>query len=87
VAAGGPSPADFERNLALLEDSAVDLEVRLQGPTLEFEDLMDLKAGQVLTFDYPLRKPLHASVNGAVTIEGYVVSSGRKRAFQVEESI
>jgi flagellar motor switch protein FliM len=84
---GSPSAEDLERNLALLEDAVVELEVRLQGPTLEFEDLIDLKPGQVLTFDYPLRKPLHALVNGDVTVEGYIVSAGRKRAFQIEEPV
>jgi flagellar motor switch protein FliM len=82
-----PPQADVERNLALLENAAVELEVRLQGPTLEFKELMELKAGQVLTFDYSLRKPLEGSVNGVVPIQGFIVSSGRKRAFQIEEPL
>jgi flagellar motor switch protein FliM len=82
-----PNQADVDRNLNLLQNAAVELEVRLQGPTLQFEELMNLRPGHVLTFDYPLRKPLQGSVNGVATIEGFVVSSGRKRAFQIEEPL
>jgi flagellar motor switch protein FliM len=82
-----PAAADLERNLELLGEATVELEVRLQGPTLPFEELMELKAGQVLTFDYSLETPLEAWVNGAVPVPGYVVSAGRKRAFQIEEPL
>jgi flagellar motor switch protein FliM len=85
TASAVPSPADVDRNLSLLEDAIVELEVTLKGPTLEFQDLMQLKTGQVMTFEYPLAKPLNASVNGAVRIAGHIVSSGRKRAFLVAE--
>jgi flagellar motor switch protein FliM len=77
--------ADVQRNLSLLEDASVDLEVTLDGPTMAFRELMALRAGQVVRFNYPLRKPLQASVNGSVTITGHVVSAGRKRAFQIEQ--
>jgi flagellar motor switch protein FliM len=80
-----PSQADYERNLTLLQDAMVELEVSLRGPTLEFKELVDLKAGQVLIFDYPLRKPLRASINGAVDLAGHITSAGRRRAFQVED--
>jgi flagellar motor switch protein FliM len=84
---GPPAPdqADLERNLGLLENAMVDLEVKLQGPTLEFKDLIALRTGQILTFNYPLRDPVQASANGAVQIRGHIVSAGRKRAFQVQE--
>ncbi|MGD1090852.1 MAG: flagellar motor switch protein FliM [Bryobacteraceae bacterium] len=80
-----PNQADVERNLGLLENAMVELEVKLQGPTLEFKDLMALKTGQILTFNYPLRDPIHASANGALQISGHIVGKGRKRAFQVQE--
>jgi flagellar motor switch protein FliM len=77
--------AKLERNLDLLKQAVVELEVTLQGPTLTFGKLKELKAGQVVTFDYSLNKPLTALVNGSVAITGHIVSAGRKRAFQVEE--
>ncbi len=80
-----PAMEEIQRNLELLEDAAVHLEVTLEGPTMAFSDLTALKTGQVVKFDYPLGKPLQAQVNGTVPISGHIVSSGRKRAFQVEE--
>jgi flagellar motor switch protein FliM len=77
------SPQEADRNLGLLEDAAVDLEVVLRGPTLPFEQLVALTPGQVVTFDYPVNQPLEASLNGEVWMAGHVVSAGRKRAFQV----
>jgi flagellar motor switch protein FliM len=79
-----PPQTDFERNLAILENANVEVEVKLHGPKLEFKDLMELRAGAVLTFDYSLGKPIHAVVNGDVTLSDHIVSAGRKRAFQID---
>jgi flagellar motor switch protein FliM len=80
-----PGVEEIQRNLELLEDALVQLEVSLEGPTMAFRDLTDLKTGQVVRFDYPLNKRLQALVNGTIPISGQIVSAGRKRAFQVEE--
>jgi len=77
--------ADLERNIAALEDAKVELEVRLHGPTLAFTEILDLKPGQVITFDYSLQKSLHGMVNGDLAILGHIVSAGQKRAFRVEQ--
>jgi flagellar motor switch protein FliM len=84
-----PMPAldqpDFKRNMELLENAQVELEVRLQGPTLAVAEILALKAGQVITFDYSLQKSLHGLINGDLAIMGHIVSAGRKRAFEVEQ--
>ncbi len=85
VAAAEPDQADLERNLALLEDAQVELEVRLQGPTLAVTELLALQAGHVITFDYSLHKSLHGLLNGDLAVMGHIVTAGRKRAFQVEQ--
>jgi flagellar motor switch protein FliM len=77
------SPEEVDRNLSLLEDASIELEVVLRGPTLPFEQLMALTPGQVVTFNYPLDQPVDASLNGAVWLDGHVVSAGKRRAFQV----
>jgi flagellar motor switch protein FliM len=79
------SQPDLELKLGLIEDTLVEFEVKLQGPSLAFKELAELKPGQVLTFDYSLHKPVQAIVNDAVTMPGHIVSSGRKRAFQIEQ--
>ena len=84
----GPADAaepDGRQKLALLDDAALSLEVCLEGPLLPVSDLMNLKTGQVIKLDHPLDQPLRGVVNGALSIEGAVVSSGKKRAFQVTE--
>jgi flagellar motor switch protein FliM len=74
---------DACHRLALLGKASVTLEVRLEGPLLPVADLMNLKCGQVIKLDYPLDQPLRGVVNGAISMNGSVVSSGNKRAFHV----
>ena len=80
-----PSPLDRERNARLLEDAEVELEVLLEGTHLSFGDLRALRQGQVVRFEHGLDQPLRGVVNGDLTVIGHVLSSGNKRAFQVEE--
>jgi flagellar motor switch protein FliM len=77
------SPQEAGRNLRLMEDAAVEMEVVLRGPTLPFQQLAALTPGQVVTFAYPVAQPVEASLNGEVWMVGHVVSAGRKRGFQV----
>jgi flagellar motor switch protein FliM len=76
--------AEIHRNLALLGEARVDLEVILDGPTMVFEEVANLTAGHVIQFDYPLQKPLRAVVNGTISIPCQIVSAGRRRALQVQ---
>jgi flagellar motor switch protein FliM len=80
--ADAPEP-DARQKLALLDEARVSLEVRLEGPLLPVADLMHLQAGQVIKLDYPLDQPLRGVINRTLSLEGSVVSSGKKRAFQV----
>ena len=78
--------ADQSRILGLIRLSSLDLDVRLRGPTLRLDDLLCLECGDVLPFDFPVRKPLDGLVNGSLKFCGQVVSAGSKRAFLVESS-
>jgi flagellar motor switch/type III secretory pathway protein FliN len=44
---------------------------------------MDLAEGDVLTFDYPIEKPVDLVINGKLKYHGQIVSNGRKRALQI----
>ncbi len=90
--AGTPSEEDepahatqpgIRQKLMLLEAVPVSLEIRLDGPLLPVADLMSLKPGQVIKLDHPLDRPVRGVVNGALSMEGALVSSGAKRAFQI----
>jgi flagellar motor switch protein FliM len=82
ISGNAPEP-DARQKLELLAEAGVSLEVRLDGPLLPVADLMNLTPGQVIKLDHPLDQPLRGVINGALNIEGAVVSSGKKRAFQI----
>ena len=75
------------RILDLIRESAVMLEARLEGPTIRMEDLIRLEQGDILSFDYPLRRSLECSINGRRKFRGRMVSSGEKLAFEVRDLI
>jgi len=87
LAKGAVSKADIERNARLLEDAEVELEVRLEGPRLSFRDFLALQQGQVVKLDHALNAPVRAVVNGDPSLTGHILGAGRKRAFQVGETV
>lgn len=79
------SEQDQERMLKLVRQSELELDVRLKGPTLKFEDLMALEPGKVLTFDYPVDRDLDLMMNGRAKFKTRVVAQGRKRSARLTE--
>jgi flagellar motor switch protein FliM len=77
------SEGEQKRLLSLLRDSVTTTEARLEGPTLSVRDLMNLVEGQTLALDFHIDGPLRLTVNGVTKFSGHVVSTGKKRAFQV----
>ena len=75
---------DHNRVLNLIRTSRVDLEGLLVGPLMTMKDLMDVKVNDVVVFDFPVGKPLDLFLNGRRKYSGQIVSTGRKRAFQIE---
>jgi flagellar motor switch protein FliM len=75
------------RVLELIRESSMTLEARLEGPTILLEDLIRLEQGDILSFDYPLRRPLDCSINGTPKFRGRMVSSSEKLAFQVQDFV
>lgn len=77
--------AEQSRSLRLLKSAGMRLDARLEGPTLLTSDLMRLKAGDVLAFDYLVNKSVGFLVNGKLKFRGQVAAAGRKKAFLIEE--
>ena len=73
------------RVLRLVKQSKTKVEVRLQGPTLSVGDLLQLEAGDVLTFDYPLNKNIDLLINGKVKYQGEIVVAAGKRGLQINK--
>jgi flagellar motor switch protein FliM len=72
------------RILRILRQASLTVEARLEGPTLTVSDLLSLKVGHLLTFDFSVERPIEILLNGARKFTGHVVSTGKKRACQVE---
>lgn len=71
------------RILRLIKPAILNLDARLEGPTITIENLLDLAPDDVLTFDYPIARALDLTVNRILKYHGAVITTGRKRAFEV----
>ena len=72
------------RILELVLPSKLFVEARLSGPTLCMRDLLRLEEGDIISFDYPIDRPVDCKVNGKVKFHGFVQSAGQKLAFLIE---
>ena len=79
------SEAEQRRVLRMIRDGMVTLEGRLEGPTLTVSDLLELSEGHLLTFDYPVERPIDVMVNGTPRYTAHVASTGKKRACQIQQ--
>jgi flagellar motor switch protein FliM len=78
------SESEQRRVLRVLRQATLRLEARMEGPTLAVRDLLELREGNLLTFDFPVSRPIELTVNGAHKFTAQVVSTGQKRACLVE---
>jgi flagellar motor switch protein FliM len=78
------SEAEQSRILRVLRQGSAALEARMEGPTITVRDLLDLREGHLLTFDYPVERSVELLVNGSHKFTGQVVSTGKKRACLLE---
>jgi flagellar motor switch protein FliM len=76
--------AEQEALLGLIKPALLDLDVRLRGPRLLVRDLLDLVEGDVLSFDFPVGRPLEGLLNGKLRFLGRILGTGRKRGFLLE---
>jgi flagellar motor switch protein FliM len=79
------SASEQLRVLRFLKEGMLTAEARLEGPTLSIRDLLDLSEGHLLTFDYPADKPIELLINGMHKFSTHLVSTGKKRACQVDQ--
>ena len=79
------TPEETERIMNLIAPATLRVDTRLQGPTLSVRELIAIETGDVLTFDYPVHRPINVTLNGRSKFSGLIVSSGRKRAVHLQE--
>jgi flagellar motor switch protein FliM len=71
------------RILSLVHSSHLELEARVDGATVYFEDLLALQQGDILQFDVSVDQPVIMRVNGLTKYNGNIAVSNRKRTFVV----
>jgi flagellar motor switch protein FliM len=74
-----------EATLDLLMGSQVALQVWLDGSEMRLGDLLRLREGQVVQLDHPVERRAVCTLNGISRFNGQIVSTGQRRAFQVED--
>jgi flagellar motor switch protein FliM len=79
------SEAEQQRMLRLLRDASMQLEARMEGPTVTVRDLVELSEGHLLVFDYPVDRSIELLVNGARKYTAQIVATGHKRACLIEQ--
>ena len=79
--AGGSAQIILDRMMA----GKVALDVWLDGSQMRLGDLLQLRVGQVVRLDHPVERRAVATLNGKASLNGQIVSTGQRRAFQVED--
>jgi len=65
----------------------VSISVWLDGAQMRLGDLLRLAEGQVVRLDHPVERRAVCTLNGLTSFSGQIVSTGERRAFQVEDFI
>jgi flagellar motor switch protein FliM len=82
-----PDSASVEATLDLLMPAEVSINVWLDGAHMQLGDLLRLAEGQVVRLDHPVERRAVCTLNGRSSFSGQIVSTGQRRAFQVEDFI
>jgi flagellar motor switch protein FliM len=82
-----PTEEEMERVFERVRPSKVEMDARLRGPTLKVRDMLRLKAGDVLTFDYPAGRDVSAELNGKHKFDCQIVVSNKKRSLRVTAEV
>jgi flagellar motor switch protein FliM len=77
----------MEITLDLLLGSRVSMQVWLEGSQMRLGDLLRLHEGQIVRLDHPVERTAVCTLNGVSSFSGQIVSTGQRRAFQVDEFI
>src|SRR5271167_354320 len=69
-----PTEEEHARILRLIRPAQLRLDARLNGPRLAVPEMLALKEGDILSFDYPVGRPLDLTVNNSLKFQGAVVA-------------
>ncbi|MBC7924424.1 MAG: flagellar motor switch protein FliM [Bryobacteraceae bacterium] len=78
---------EIERTLALVSGASVDLEARVEGSVVRFDDLLDLAEGDILQFDQRTTEPVSLLVNQLPKWRGQIQISGGRKAVGISAEL
>lgn len=81
------SSVSVEATVEMLLDGDVAMQVWLEGSEMRLGDLLGLSEGQIVRLDHPVERMAACTLNGVSSFNGQIVSTGRRRAFQIDDSI
>lgn len=94
IAEEEPAPAEkletsvsVEATLDLLLGGQVAMQVWLEGSEMRLGELLRLREGQIVRLDHPVERMAVCTLNGVSSFSGQIVSTGQRRAFQVDDVI
>lgn len=76
-----------DATLELLLGGRVAMQVWLEGSEMRLGDLLRLCEGQIVRLDHPVERMAVCTLNGVSSFSGQIVSTGQRRAFQLDGSI
>jgi flagellar motor switch protein FliM len=76
-----------EATLELMLGAQVGMQVWLDGSEMRLGDLLRLQEGQIVRLDHPVERMAVCTLNGVSSFNGQIVSTGQRRAFQLEDGI
>jgi flagellar motor switch protein FliM len=87
-----PAPAEkvestsVEATLEVLLSGHVSMEVWFEGSEIRLGDLLKLQEGQIVRLDHPVERMAVCTLNGVSSFTAQIVSTGERRAVQIEEA-
>jgi flagellar motor switch protein FliM len=78
-----PTDEEYARIMRLIRPAMLRLDARLNGPKLAVPEMLELKEGDILSFDFPATRPLDLTVNNSLKFQGEVVAFGNNRALRI----
>jgi flagellar motor switch protein FliM len=79
-----PAP-EPNRSLEMLQRVPFTVDARLNGAKMKLREVVQLRVGQILHFEYDMEKPVDLVVSGKPKIRGKIVATGGHRGFVVEQ--
>ena len=77
----------LEATMEMLLGAKLAMQVWLEGSEMRLGDLLHLQEGQIVRLNHPVERTAVCTLNGVSSFSGQVVSTGQRRAFQVENDI